>query len=129
MPYILCIILCAYPLYAGNHSAPLQKEQAYVQELKQLFTICSSGNAEGCFDLAYIYSNLPGRSNTASTLFFYTKACQYGDALACYLLASSYQNGHYGAVISRSKALHFYKRGCQLKDIDSCLEYESLKKQ
>ncbi len=96
--------------YAENYSV------AY----RQYKVACDGGNALGCNDVGYIYSNGLGLlEDDAEARKYYKRACDMGRALGCKNFATLLNNGHGGAE-NDQLARTYYTIACDGGNADAC---------
>jgi len=79
---------------------------------------CTSGESEGCFNLATIYDTGDASvQNKAKAIEYFTKACALDYALACNSLGILYANG---VELDYASAVNYFDKSCQLKEEIGC---------
>ena len=82
---------------------------------------CKLKNHTSCLGVATIYLD---KNLIEESIYYYDKACAYGDKKVCNFLAKAYYNGRdikgYEIKPNIKKTLHYYKIACNHDDSKSC---------
>ncbi len=97
------------------------------RQVEALQKFCDEGDAKMCFILGvnYKYGDFPFKQDYFKAAELYRRACDGGEAGGCWGLAWFYQYGK-GVRQSKTEALKFYGKACDLKDQDGCDAYAKL---
>jgi TPR repeat protein len=96
-----------------------KKKKLYDQYLKLLRTAAYCGYTDALYDMGQQYEDISHLGipnpmyNPKKCVYWYTKACQKGDAEACNNLASFYEKGE-GCIKDLNYALELYKQSSDL---------------
>ncbi|MEO1942181.1 MAG: tetratricopeptide repeat protein [Campylobacterales bacterium] len=84
---------------------------------------CEKGDGEGCLTLAQWYEwGYFVTRNGAEALKYYEKACKEGEGEGCYIAGLAWlgEKGLTRTPPNRKVALNYFKKGCKLKNQQSC---------
>ncbi len=104
--------------YAGYALKTEPSPQHYRQALCYLLASAISGDANGQYNLAFLYSDDNRTWNESpnydAARFWLTKAAENGDAPAMYLLGMVYENEWWETEPDYTKAIHWYRRAVEM---------------
>lgn len=112
-----CSYILATLLYEVRDRFPFEKDPQNIQEVHALFSqACKSGVAVGCYGSGKAYFMV---NNDSQGPGFWQKACDGGEARACYDLGL-YKRKHVYANTSKADAIPYFEKACTKGDGRSC---------
>ncbi len=102
------------------------KSNNYKEAVKFYAKACKEGNAQGCYELGYMYYSGKGiKQDDSKGLQFYNKACDMNLSGSCLYLGFMYLNGDM-VKQDNEKAKYFFSRACDLNNNVGCRKLKSL---
>ena len=120
---VFLMILLSVSAVCAEHAATV----AEISGIEALQKDCDKGNFDTCFLLAtnYKYGDFPFKQDYFKAASLYKMACEGGRAGGCEGLGWLYQYGK-GVRQSKTEALKYYGKACDLKDQYGCDLYAAL---
>ncbi|MDR1461019.1 MAG: sel1 repeat family protein [Campylobacteraceae bacterium] len=76
----------------------------------------------------YEYRTKGSNDSLDKALKFFNETCDKGERSSCIMLGDIYEFGDNNIKIDLNKAMAYYKKSCNLKDIEGCNKFNNLKK-